>query len=263
VTLAGAKPECLAQWLSRPLTRLLLQTRLTPNQVTAANLLVGLAALSALAVGGSAWGVVGALLLQGYYVLDHCDGEVARARGLTSPAGFWFDRGAGDVGAGLLLARERRVGEVMERRGRLLEPVGTLAPLDRTEQLLDALLEPVQVAGHAVALDAQGRPRPETAVSHVIQRRVVSENDTWIEKSDTRLLPGETAALDIPWGDARRVRIWLEVHPDDFYDHDVYDELLRLLPKGSPAARLIAVADGQARESRFRLFESEIERPAR
>ena len=120
-----------------------------------------------------------------------------------------------------------------------------------------------KAAMNAVALDAQGRPRPETAVSHVIQRRVVSENDTWIEKSDTRLLPGETAALDIPWGDARRVRIWLEVHPDDFYDHDVYDELLRLLPKGSPAARLIAVADGQARESRFRLFESEIERPAR
>lgn len=93
MTLAAAKPECLAQWLSRPVTRLLLQTRLTPNQVTAANLLVGLAALAGLAAGGSGWGAAGALLLQGYYILDHCDGEVARARGLTSPAGFWLDRG--------------------------------------------------------------------------------------------------------------------------------------------------------------------------
>lgn len=115
----------------------------------------------------------------------------------------------------------------------------------------------------AVALDAQGRLRPEAAVSHVIQRRVVSENDTWIEKNDTRLLPGETAVLEIPWGDARRVRMWLEVHPDDFYDRDVYDELLRHLPKDSHAARLITEADARARESRFQLFETEIERPAR
>jgi nitrate/TMAO reductase-like tetraheme cytochrome c subunit len=115
----------------------------------------------------------------------------------------------------------------------------------------------------AIALDAQGRPRPKTTVSHVIQRRVVSKNDTWIEKSDTRLLPGATAVLEIPWGNTRRVRMWLEIHPDDFYDHDVYDELLRHLPKDSHAARLIAEADARAKGGRFRLFETEIERPAR
>ncbi len=119
MTLAAAKPECLAQWLSRPVTRLLLQTRLTPNQVTAANLLVGLAALAGLAAGGSGWGgAAGALLLQGYYILDHCDGEVARARGLTSPAGFWLDRGV-DVLVHTLLfpalavAESRRTGEMI------------------------------------------------------------------------------------------------------------------------------------------------------
>ncbi|HEV8663969.1 MAG TPA: CDP-alcohol phosphatidyltransferase family protein [Candidatus Methylomirabilis sp.] len=117
VTVVATKPECLTQWFSRPLTRLLLQTPLTPNQVTAGNLLVGLAALGGLAAGTTGWALAGALLLQGYYVLDHCDGEVARARGLTSPAGFWFDRGADVVVHTLLfpalaMAESQRTGTV-------------------------------------------------------------------------------------------------------------------------------------------------------
>ncbi|HEU5393860.1 MAG TPA: CDP-alcohol phosphatidyltransferase family protein [Candidatus Methylomirabilis sp.] len=118
VTVVATKPECLTQWCSRPLTRLLLRTPLTPNQVTAGNLLVGLAALGGLAVGTTGWALAGALLLQGYYVLDHCDGEVARARGLASPAGFWFDRGADVVVHTLLfpalaMAESQRTGTVM------------------------------------------------------------------------------------------------------------------------------------------------------
>lgn len=114
---------------------------------------------------------------------------------------------------------------------------------------------------NAVALDARGQPRTDVAVTTVIQRRVVYENDAWIERSDTRLLPGETAVLEIPWGDAQRVRMWLEIHPDDFYDHDVYDDLLRDLSQGSHAARLIAEAKTHASMGRFRLFETEIKRP--
>ena len=117
ITLAVAKPECLTLRLSRPVTRLLLRTPLTPNQVTAGNLMVGLAALVGFAMGGIGWGVAGALLLQVYYILDHCDGEVARARGLTSPSGFWFDRGVDVLVHSLLfpalaLTESRRTGEV-------------------------------------------------------------------------------------------------------------------------------------------------------
>lgn len=92
-TLTAVKPDCLIQWLSRPVTRLLLRTPLTGNHVTGLNLLVGLAALAALARGGTGWGLAGAFLLQGYYILDHCDGDVARVRGLASRSGFFFDRG--------------------------------------------------------------------------------------------------------------------------------------------------------------------------
>lgn len=115
VTVAAAKPACLVQRLSRPVTRLLLRTPLTGNHVTGLNLLVGLAALAALARGGTTWALAGAVLLQGYYILDHCDGDVARTRGLASRSGFLFDRGV-DVLVHTLLfpalavAESRRIG---------------------------------------------------------------------------------------------------------------------------------------------------------
>jgi len=112
-----------------------------------------------------------------------------------------------------------------------------------------------------VGLDTSGRPVAGTMREHVIQRRVEFVNGEWIERFDTRLSPGESAVLDLPWPAGGRVRFWLEVHPDDFYDHDVYDALLRDLPKGGPAARLIAEADKHAGRARFRLFETEIIRP--
>lgn len=117
-----------------------------------------------------------------------------------------------------------------------------------------------KVVMHAVALDAKGKPRVETAVSHVIQRVVAYKDGRWVERFDSRLLPGRTAKLFLPWGGSERIRMWLAVHPDDFYDHQVYDDLLAQLPAGKPAARLIAKADAGARASRYRLFETELKR---
>lgn len=118
-----------------------------------------------------------------------------------------------------------------------------------------------KVVMKGVALDDSGRPMPGTGREHVIQRRVEFVGGDWVERYDTRLLPGETAVLGMPWPASGRVRVWLEVHPDDFYDHDVYDLLLRDLPENGPAARLIAEADRRAAESRFTLFETILVRP--
>lgn len=112
-----------------------------------------------------------------------------------------------------------------------------------------------------VGLDGAGRPLSGTERQHVIQRRVEFIGGDWVERYDTRLLPGQAATLEVSWPASGRVRMWLEVHPDDFYDHDVYDALLRDLPKGTASAKLIAQADRQARESRFRLFETDLSRP--
>jgi hypothetical protein len=112
-----------------------------------------------------------------------------------------------------------------------------------------------------IAYDTEGRPVPGSQREHVIQRQVAMVDGEWTERSDTRLLPGETATLEMPWPASGRVRFWLEAHPDDFYDLHVYDDLLRSLPRGSPAASLIAEADRRAAGSHFRLFETELAQP--
>ncbi|MFH1022826.1 MAG: CDP-alcohol phosphatidyltransferase family protein [Planctomycetota bacterium] len=78
--------------LSEHLTAALLRTPLTPNQVTLLGFLVGAGGLVLLARGGYAAALAGAALFELQAVLDNCDGEIARRRGLSSPFGAWLDR---------------------------------------------------------------------------------------------------------------------------------------------------------------------------
>ena len=79
------------------LTRLLIRTRITPNGVTWLMIADGLAAAALLSVEGllPAIGVV--LLIQLQLLLDCSDGELARWRGVSSPAGIFLDRMAHNV----------------------------------------------------------------------------------------------------------------------------------------------------------------------
>jgi phosphatidylglycerophosphate synthase len=85
----------VATFVSRPLSRVLtpwvLRVGLTPNQVTAVSVVVGLAAAALFAVGEPAALVAGALLLQLSLVLDCVDGDVARYTRRFSPMGAWLD----------------------------------------------------------------------------------------------------------------------------------------------------------------------------
>jgi phosphatidylglycerophosphate synthase len=77
--------------ISRHITRWLLRTPLTPNQVTVLSCLVGILGALCFSPGGY-WGpVLGALLLQFSVVLDCCDGEIARVKFMESPLGDWLD----------------------------------------------------------------------------------------------------------------------------------------------------------------------------
>jgi 1L-myo-inositol 1-phosphate cytidylyltransferase / CDP-L-myo-inositol myo-inositolphosphotransferase len=77
--------------LSRHITRWLLRTPLTPNQVTLLSCLVGILGALCFFPGGY-WGpVLGALLLQFSVVLDCCDGEIARVKFMESPVGDFLD----------------------------------------------------------------------------------------------------------------------------------------------------------------------------
>lgn len=76
---------------SRPLTRVFLNTRLGPNQITLLSAAAGVLAFLAFSFGTKASFILGAIFFEAFYILDNCDGEVARAKGRSSKFGSWLD----------------------------------------------------------------------------------------------------------------------------------------------------------------------------
>ncbi len=83
--------------ISLRVTRLLLDTSLTPNQMTLIAALFGVAAIGVVVRGGAAWLVPGAVLLQIQSILDGCDGEISRLKYIRSRLGEWLDQVLDDV----------------------------------------------------------------------------------------------------------------------------------------------------------------------
>ncbi len=77
--------------ISGLVTPVLARTPLRANHITAVSLLIGLGAAWVLWRDGQSSSVPGAVLLFVYYVLDHCDGEIARLKNQTSEFGRQFD----------------------------------------------------------------------------------------------------------------------------------------------------------------------------
>ncbi|WP_424210999.1 CDP-alcohol phosphatidyltransferase family protein [Streptomyces sp. BI20] len=78
--------------ISLRVDRYLVNTRITPNQLTYVMTLAGALAAPALLVPG-VWGaVLGVLMVQLYLLLDCVDGEIARWRQQFSPVGVYVDR---------------------------------------------------------------------------------------------------------------------------------------------------------------------------
>lgn len=92
----GGQHRFWDQHLAALLIRPLVGTPATPNQVTALSLIVGLAAGLLFAVGAPAyhWG---AGLFMASALLDHCDGELARATETSSRFGHLFDVATGGL----------------------------------------------------------------------------------------------------------------------------------------------------------------------
>ena len=81
--------------LSLSVSRLLKDTRVTPNQMTVVSMLVGLVGAACFAVPGRGPAIAGALLFLAHSILDGCDGELARLRLQESRWGgvldYWSD----------------------------------------------------------------------------------------------------------------------------------------------------------------------------
>ncbi len=89
------------RFLNRPvadrIARKLIPTAVTPNQVTAICCFLGLSAAATLSLGSWPALILGGLLLQLSIVVDCVDGQLARAKGLTSQWGEVFDHISDDL----------------------------------------------------------------------------------------------------------------------------------------------------------------------
>lgn len=95
----------VARPLAAVLIPLLAPTRITPNQVTFASLVVFLAAVAVMVKWHGHLGlIVAAVVLELSYVLDCVDGQLARLRGTSSPVGAHLDFLMDELKAFLLVA---------------------------------------------------------------------------------------------------------------------------------------------------------------
>lgn len=87
--------SALTRLVSRPISlaisRRLAPTRITPNQVTIASVLIGLASTPFFLSSDAAWQVAGAALLLVHNTVDGCDGELARLKFQSSHRGMILD----------------------------------------------------------------------------------------------------------------------------------------------------------------------------
>ncbi len=72
-------------------TPVLARLPVSANQITAVSLLAGLASGLCMMPGDRTWAIVGGLFLVFSYVLDNCDGEIARLKNQISRLGMHFD----------------------------------------------------------------------------------------------------------------------------------------------------------------------------
>lgn len=113
----------------------------------------------------------------------------------------------------------------------------------------------------AVLLGETGSVLPGTQQETVIGWDVRSEGGQWKEYFDTRVAPGESFRHNFKWTrplQARRVRVWVEVHPDHFYHVHFYPAYLsggRLSPEGK---KLVEKALRESGRTSYILFEKSI-----
>lgn len=133
--------EFLHRRCSRQITRILVRTPVTPNQVTVASLLVGLGAAGCFWSGTALTAALGLVLYGVAVVLDHADGELARLTFQESAFGARLDWAVDTVVLStLVLAMAASAG------GRLTLLVGLLGALGVTLSAVFARSLPRQIA---------------------------------------------------------------------------------------------------------------------
>jgi hypothetical protein len=116
----------------------------------------------------------------------------------------------------------------------------------------------------AVLLDARGHPLLGTRRERMIGWDARFEEDGWKEYSDTRIAPGEKFTARFRWAraaSARKIRAWVEVHPDHFYHVHFYPAYLRRDDLSPEGRRLVQQALADSGKTPYTLFEKVIPLP--
>lgn len=85
------KLKSINRVLTKPWTKFFIGLGFHPNHITLLSGLTGISAVAFFSRGTRAGFITGALFFELFYILDNCDGEVARARGLSTKFGSWLD----------------------------------------------------------------------------------------------------------------------------------------------------------------------------
>ena len=110
----------------------------------------------------------------------------------------------------------------------------------------------------AALLDGRGKILPGTEQEKIIGWDARFEGGKWKEYLDTRIPPGEKSEETFRWtlpNQAKKIRTWVEVHPDHFYHVHFYPEYLKsqeLTPEGR---KLMEKALQESGRTSYILFE--------
>lgn len=110
----------------------------------------------------------------------------------------------------------------------------------------------------AALLDNTGKSLSGTQKEWIIGWDVRSEGGGWKEYFDTRIPPGAKSQKSFRWTlptQAKKIRVWIEVHPDHFYHVYFYPAYLRGGNLTSEGRKLVEKALQESGRTSYLLFE--------
>ncbi len=157
----GMISRAINRRISLRVSRTLLETSITPNQMTLVAAVIGIAGIAIVLRWGVPGLIPGALLVQTQSILDGCDGELSRLKYLRSRIGEWLDQVFDDV---VNLGFFAAAGWTLYRSGSefagWLTLVGVVAHLIYQAALYAALLTRAGGSGSTAALLWWGQTPP-------------------------------------------------------------------------------------------------------
>ena len=171
------------------LTWLVLHTGLSPNQVTALTVLLGLAGSALLAGPGGGWALAGAIVFVVHHLLDKVDGDVARFRHRYSLIGVYLDEiGHGLAFSGIFVGLGLHLAWSADPATRILLMLaaagGALAMvLGRHHKVFAFQLYAQHVVGHPELLPRQAKDGPANVLTRATtqkERSVSGSRSGWI-----------------------------------------------------------------------------------